>query len=311
MNISVVILTLNNANTVEETIQSVMPSYHRGLIKEIIVVDGHSTDETVNIVGKFPVKIIVVENRSIAFAREVGWRNSKGEIIVFLDSDAFILEGFFPEILNFFTDDTVGIVGCYAKAVVSNSLTRTTSQEWEFLSSLSSNSPTLLIRLYCWLHGANPQNTPAGPCQVIRRKCLELTGGFPNYPHAEDIALSERVQALGWKTLWWVKSPVFHHPRSRIGPLIRQSYRNGKLFAVWQIAVKNQSIVKLLFNLHYSLGIISRLGTPIIGLILAIQFRNIRHIATYTLTRYSWLLGYLKVFIILVINNNIRTNNNS
>jgi glycosyltransferase involved in cell wall biosynthesis len=311
VNISVVILTLNNANTVEETIQSIMPSYNVGFVNEIVVVDGHSTDETLNIVGKFPVKIIIVENRSIAFAREVGWRNSNGEIIVFLDSDAFISEGFFPEVLNFFSDDKVGIVGCYAKAVVSNSLTRTTSQEWEFLSSLSNSSPTLFIRLYCWLHGAKPQNTPAGPCQIVRRICLEQTGGFPNYAHAEDIALSERIQTLGWKTLWWVKSPIFHHPRSNIGSMMRQSYRNGKLFAVWQIVVKDQSIAKLIINLHYSLNIISRLGAPIVGLILAIQFRNIRHLATYTLSRYSWLLGYIKIFIFLATNNSRRTNNYS
>jgi glycosyltransferase involved in cell wall biosynthesis len=63
------------------------------LPNEIIVVDGGSKDKTLDIVKEFQKKNKVIKiltehgKRSPANARNIGWRNAKGDIIIFKDAD--------------------------------------------------------------------------------------------------------------------------------------------------------------------------------------------------------------------------------
>lgn len=296
MKTSIVIATLNSASTIRETLDSLIPYFNGGFIEDILVIDGHSRDGTIEIVNSYPVKVIVTESKGYSAAREIGWRNAQGDLIIFLDSDAYLASGFFPQVYQFFDDDKVGLVGCFAKAVITNIITKTTSQEWDFFTHLADTQPSFLMRIYCWLQGAKPNITPGGPCHIVRRICLEETGGFPEYAHAEDIALADRIHSLGWKTLWWVQPPVFHHPRSTVKALLHQSDRNGNLYAVWQFGVKHHSKVRLLVDIYHLISLLSRLGSPFVGIILAINFRNPMHIFTFTISRYAWLHGYFKTY---------------
>lgn len=55
---------------------------------EILVVDGHSTDKTVKIAKKYADRIIKEKKpRGIAYARNIGWKKAKGEIVAYCDAD--------------------------------------------------------------------------------------------------------------------------------------------------------------------------------------------------------------------------------
>lgn len=57
---------------------------------EVIVVNDGTKDNSMDIVKKYDVKIINQENSGLSEARNTGVKNSKGEYILFLDSDDFI-----------------------------------------------------------------------------------------------------------------------------------------------------------------------------------------------------------------------------
>lgn len=89
---SVVINTYNSAKTIEKTLRSVFTQTFTNY--EVIVVDDHSTDNTINVITKigamFHREINIIElnkNQGIAKSRNMGIDQSKGEYIAFLDGD--------------------------------------------------------------------------------------------------------------------------------------------------------------------------------------------------------------------------------
>lgn len=57
---------------------------------EVIVVDGHSTDRTVNRARGFPVRIFYEEYHTRAGACQIGVENAECEFVAFTDADCFV-----------------------------------------------------------------------------------------------------------------------------------------------------------------------------------------------------------------------------
>lgn len=89
--VSVVIPTFNRSHILERALRSVLGQTvaAREIIREIIVVDDGSTDDTASLVqAQFPeIKLIRQENKGVSAARNHGIRCADSEWIAFLDSD--------------------------------------------------------------------------------------------------------------------------------------------------------------------------------------------------------------------------------
>ena len=85
--VSVIIPTFNRARTITHAVESVLQQTHRPL--ELIVVDDGSTDGTAEVLRAYQDRLIYVyqENAGPAAARNRGIRESKGDLLAFLDSD--------------------------------------------------------------------------------------------------------------------------------------------------------------------------------------------------------------------------------
>jgi GT2 family glycosyltransferase len=86
--VSVVVCTYNGGRTLDQCLRSLLhlnyPDY------EIIVVDDGSTDDTRQIVARYPnVRVIHQANRGLSFARNVGMHAASGSIVAYTDSDCF------------------------------------------------------------------------------------------------------------------------------------------------------------------------------------------------------------------------------
>lgn len=99
--ISVIILSKNNGDTLDACLKSVISSLGE---KEIIVVDAHSSDNTPSILEKYKnhIKVVYDEGKGIGLARNIGVLHSKGDIICFVDADAFVSKDHFVKIKECF-----------------------------------------------------------------------------------------------------------------------------------------------------------------------------------------------------------------
>jgi len=88
--ISIVIPTFNSASTLRQCLESVfMQNYPRDNV-EVIVVDGGSTDKTLDIAREFEVRILYNSLRTGEAGKSVGLMAAKGELVAFIDSDNVI-----------------------------------------------------------------------------------------------------------------------------------------------------------------------------------------------------------------------------
>lgn len=108
--ISVITPSFNSAKYIEEAIQSVLQQQYPDI--EHIVVDGGSTDGTLEILKKYDHLIWVSEpDKGQADAMNKGFRMSKGDIIVYLNADDFFLPKAFEKVLPYFIEGANFVVG--------------------------------------------------------------------------------------------------------------------------------------------------------------------------------------------------------
>lgn len=108
--ISVIIPTYNYGHFVSEAIDSVLAQTYPH--HEIIVVDDGSTDNTAEVVCRYPeTRYVKQRNQGLAAARNRGIQESRGDYLVFLDADDHLLPNHFQTCLDAFrTLPTIGWV---------------------------------------------------------------------------------------------------------------------------------------------------------------------------------------------------------
>lgn len=94
MKLSVVILTQNEERFIKTCLESVKWA------DEIIIVDGGSTDKTLDIAKKYTDKIIVCLEQDFAIRRNKGMESTRGEWVLYVDSDERVLLPLKEEIKN-------------------------------------------------------------------------------------------------------------------------------------------------------------------------------------------------------------------
>ncbi|RMF92236.1 MAG: glycosyltransferase [Candidatus Schekmanbacteria bacterium] len=99
--ISIVIPTYNASFSIGKCLEAIYKT--KDIDFEVIVVDDISTDNTLEIVRKYPCKVIELKEKSgPSVGRNVGAENAKSDIIMFVDSDAVVLEGGIERIVEGF-----------------------------------------------------------------------------------------------------------------------------------------------------------------------------------------------------------------
>jgi glycosyltransferase involved in cell wall biosynthesis len=111
--ISIITVCLNSAEFIEQTIQSVISQTYPH--KEYIIIDGGSTDGTVEIIQKYQSHLAYWHSRpdrGLAHAFNLGFEHSQGDWLVYLNADDFfldatVLEKMAPHLLAHNQDDAV------------------------------------------------------------------------------------------------------------------------------------------------------------------------------------------------------------
>jgi glycosyltransferase involved in cell wall biosynthesis len=89
--VSIVIACYNSARFLGEALDSVLAQTYRPKV-EIVAVDDGSTDKTADILAQYPeVRYVYQRNQGVSAARNLGFQESTGEYLLFLDHDDRLL----------------------------------------------------------------------------------------------------------------------------------------------------------------------------------------------------------------------------
>ena len=228
---------------------------------ETIVVDDASTDGSAEYLGKnFPRAKVITLEKNVGFARacNIGIRTAANGIVVLLNTDVRVDEGFLEPLVSHFDDYEVF-------AVMAMSVGNGIDTHWGVaqiplfkrgrIRFVNPNDIFSVLR-----RPEKEQGTTysfyaiGGHCAIDRKKYLHL-GGFDDlfYPFFwEDVDLCYRAWKRGWKTLFEPQSNVAHEHchgtiRSVHGHDFRKmiSERNHLLF-IW----KNITSTRYLYFRH-------------------------------------------------------------
>ena len=116
MDLSIIIVAYNEEKNISSCLDSVFRLMkNQDMQYEVIVVDSLSTDRTIEISKKYNVEIIILENfRSPSTAKYIGYLNSFGKTVFFLDGDMEILMDYsnLKKCINYtITDKVAGVQG--------------------------------------------------------------------------------------------------------------------------------------------------------------------------------------------------------
>ncbi len=110
MELSIIIPTLNEERYIGKLLRCLAKESYKDF--EVIVVDGHSDDETKRIVRTFKglnLKWVDAKRRNIAYQRNLGVKYATSEKLLFLDADVEFKEGFLEKSLKEARTNTIVI----------------------------------------------------------------------------------------------------------------------------------------------------------------------------------------------------------
>ncbi len=199
---------------------------------EIIVVDNGSTDGSAEFVrSAFPSVKVLALPRNLGFGggSNAGFREARNEIVVLLNSDMRVDEGFLAPLLEGFSDPEVFAVSCqifFSDPKKVREETGLTQGWWQDGGLRVRHRDDSAVRdLFPCFYGGG------GSCAFDRQKFLEL-GGFDHLLapfYLEDTDLGYMAWKRGWKVLYQPRSIVFHEHRGTIGKKFSPEYIQGVL----------------------------------------------------------------------------------
>ena len=104
--ITVVLIVLNNKNQIEGCLKSIILQN----VNKIIVIDGGSTDGTIEIVKQFPCELHIIEKTGLSHSRQYGIDFVKTEFVALVDSDNILSKNCLQNLLfDLYNSNLVGI----------------------------------------------------------------------------------------------------------------------------------------------------------------------------------------------------------
>ena len=154
--VSIVIPVLNDPVHIDRCLASIFKSKNAQF--ECIVVDDGSTDTTAQVAKAYPVRLIQLpRNHGPAYARNIGAKTAKSDILFFIDADVLIYPDTLSKIIDFFSScmEYDAVIGAYDDAPADTS----------FMSQFKN-----LFHHYVHMHGNEHASSFWSGCGAIRRR---------------------------------------------------------------------------------------------------------------------------------------------
>lgn len=218
--VSVVVCSYNGAATLRACMESLQklryPNY------EIVFVDDGSEDDTQKIMKNFPeVKNIIQKNKGLSAARNVGAKESSGEIIAYTDSDCMPDRDWLYYLVQTLTENDFAAVGGPNISPPAVNFIQATV-------AVVPGSPRHIL-----LNDREAEHVP-GCNMAYHRWALEVIDGFdPEFRAAgDDVDVCWRLMQSGYKIGFSPSAVVWHYRRFTVNAYFKQQRGYGKAEAL-------------------------------------------------------------------------------
>jgi glycosyltransferase involved in cell wall biosynthesis len=186
----------------------------------VIVVDGHSTDRTVERAREFPVKVVYEEYHTRAGACQIGVENAEGEFVAFTDADCVPEKNWLEDVVKEFDEGIVG-VGCGIKNIGEGL--------WE--KSINLTSGTFLGSANSvqgrFFKDKRYVNSISGCNSMYHKEDILKVGGFDvGLSTAEDTELNRKMLRIG-KLLYTPNAVILHNHKRGLKDFSKRMYQYG------------------------------------------------------------------------------------
>jgi glycosyltransferase involved in cell wall biosynthesis len=213
--VSVIIPVFNASDAVQEVLEALQEQTYDGDCIEIIIVDNGSTDDTAEMVQKYPVSFLrETETRSPYAARNAGLIKASGEIIALVDANKIPEKTWIEEGVKALLSENAHLAaGDIQFRLVDEPTTA------EIYDAISFNDNRKFV---------TEENGAATGNLFFKKEILEKTGLFPaEFRSGMDIWWTQNAARNGFKLVFAENAKVWCKPR-KLKQILKKSYRVGK-----------------------------------------------------------------------------------
>lgn len=219
--ISIVIPVKNEEVLIGECLKSLKQLNYPQTQFEIIIPDGLSIDNTVEIAKSYGAKVVRNENQTVAPGRNVGFQQSKGDFIAFSDADCVMDRNWLVNAVKYFDDEKIAGVGGPNLAPENESSFGKAVRSLFLLGSLMSGSVYVTDS-----KKVKAVNSVPGCNVIYRREALEkVMPTDETLLTCDDVEINYQLIKIGYKILYVPDVIVRHYRRDNPKKFWRQIYR--------------------------------------------------------------------------------------
>jgi GT2 family glycosyltransferase len=225
VSISVIIPNYNGATTIGACLASVFSSEFSP--SEVTVVDDCSADGSVDVIRRFPCRLVKLDSRSGASrARNTGAANSTGEALFFIDSDCVLNAETLSRVAEAYLERKDCIIGgSYTPVAYDDTFFSTFQSVFINYSELKRDEPDYI----------------AGHAMVISRELFQKSGGFPEefMPIIEDVEFSHRLRRSGVRLIRDGDILIRHIFGFGLKKSLQNAFKKSKYWTAYSLANKD------------------------------------------------------------------------
>jgi len=214
--VSVVVPVRNSPERIAKCIEALLEQTYPKECFETIVVDNGSTDETPDVIRKYPVKYFEESSvQSPYAARNKAIQVAKGEIVAMIDANCFACPQWLERGVEKMREEDADLLGGKV-AFLFFGKKKTAAEMFDSISN---------VKMKESIEG---RGVAKGGNLFVRRKAFDAIGLFPGHIRSgADVLWTGRATRAGFKLVYSEEAEV-SYPARGLWPLLRKCYRVGR-----------------------------------------------------------------------------------
>lgn len=224
-NFSIIILTYNSEDFIEDCLDSLNENWPKNIKKEILVIDNNSQDRTIEKLKKYrkAKKFYLKENKGFAKGVNFGIKKSKYSKIIILNPDTRILQDTIDNLLECEKKNKSKIIGIKSRTRegrIHNTFVRFPSLStivFDYTNLRKLIPGDIFHKKHYYLDKRRMENKDvdavSGCFMLVPRKVFKKTGLFDEnfFMYLEDIDFCLRAKKKGFKSFFCNKAKIIHY----------------------------------------------------------------------------------------------------